>query len=191
LDSRGRIDDGDIGRGVARGSTTTTSVPAAMGSTTATTVPAADSGSDGERVVAAGGHWLDLRRRAAIVVVTVLVVVWVDGGGERRWWWRVAAMVVVVAAVVVVVVGGGGGARAAGRWARCLGIAFFCFMKISFAESFPTLGTPVTRGLCRPSGTESAVPRVPSRHRLCREGLGLCQEHCTLGKAIESGSEWS
>jgi hypothetical protein len=32
------------------------------------------------------------------------------------------------------------------------------------------------------------VSRVPSRHRLCREGLGLCQEHRTLGKAIESGS---
>jgi hypothetical protein len=32
------------------------------------------------------------------------------------------------------------------------------------------------------------VPRVPSRHRLCREGLGLCQEHRTLGKVIESGS---
>jgi hypothetical protein len=99
-------------------------------------------------------------------------------------------MVVVVAAVVVVVVGGGGGARAAGRWARCLGIAFFCFIKISFAESFPTLGTPVTRGSDVAPGKEAfAGPAAP--RALCREGLGLCQEHCTLGKAIESGSVFS
>jgi hypothetical protein len=45
------------------------------------------------------------------------------------------------------------------------------------------------RGLCRPSGAESALPSVPSRHRLCREELGLCREHRALGKAIESGSD--
>jgi hypothetical protein len=44
------------------------------------------------------------------------------------------------------------------------------------------------RGLCRPSGAEWAVPRVPSRHRLCREYLGLCRVELALGTAPDSGS---
>jgi hypothetical protein len=43
----------------------------------------------------------------------------------------------VVVADLVVVVGGGGGARVAGWWARCLGIAFFCFMKVHLPRAFP------------------------------------------------------
>jgi hypothetical protein len=44
------------------------------------------------------------------------------------------------------------------------------------------------RALCRPSGAEWAVPRVPSRHRLCREYSGLCREELALGTAPDSGS---
>jgi hypothetical protein len=44
------------------------------------------------------------------------------------------------------------------------------------------------RGLCRPSGADWAVPRVPSRHRLCREYLGLCRVELALGIAPDSGS---
>jgi hypothetical protein len=80
----------------------------------------------------------------------LVVLVVGGGGGGRFWWWwwwavvavagsgngggglcwrrRAAAAVVVV--VLVVVVGDGGGARAAGRWPRCLGFSFFCFMKV-------------------------------------------------------------
>jgi hypothetical protein len=122
------------------------------------------------------------------VVVTVLVVMWVGGGGVRRWWWLVAAVVVaavVVAAVLVVVVGGGGGARAAGRWAAALEL-LFCFMKISFAESFPTLGTPVTRGSDVALGKEAfAGPAVP--RALCREfhlGTGCAERDWAFAKSI-------
>jgi hypothetical protein len=64
--------------------------------------------------------------RAAAVAVTVLVVVWVGGGGVRRWWWR-RFWWWLWAAVV------GPGQPADGPVA--LELLFFCFMKISFAES--------------------------------------------------------
>jgi hypothetical protein len=78
----------------------------------------------------------------------------------------VAAAVVVV--VLVVVVGGGGGARAADRWARCLGFSFFCFMKIALPRAISPLGTRVTRAYDVALGKELfAGPAVP--RALCRE----------------------
>jgi hypothetical protein len=44
-------------------------------------------------------------------------------------------------------------------------------------------------GLCRPSGAGSALPRAPSRHRLCREQSALCREDHALGRGADSGSE--
>jgi hypothetical protein len=71
--------------------------------------------------------------------------------------------------VLVVVVGGGGGARAAGRWARCLGFSFFCFMKIALPRAISPLGTRVTRAYDVALGKElsterkhlSAEPAIP------------------------------
>jgi hypothetical protein len=88
----------------------------------------------------------------------------------------------------VVVVGGGGGARAAGRWARCLGFYFFCFMKIALPRAISPLGTRVTRAYDVALGKELFVgPAVP--RALCREQRALCREEAPLGRARDSGSE--
>jgi hypothetical protein len=66
------------------------------------------------------------------------------------------------------VVSGGGGARAAGRWARCLGIAFFLFYENFFCrEQYSPLGTRVMRSSDVALGKEVfAGPAVP--RALCR-----------------------
>jgi hypothetical protein len=85
-----------------------------------------------------------------------------------------------------------------GRWARGCGICFFNSFSTFFAESHlisrHTCAVGFSpgsrhRALCRPSGAECPLPRVPSRHSLCGEDLDLCREQHALGKAIESGSD--
>jgi hypothetical protein len=78
--------------------------------------------------------------------------------------------------------GGGGGQRWWGQGSRLVGPLswnfFFCFMKFdlprAISHSRHTCNESRSRGsrqraLRRPSGDEWAVPRVTSRHRLCRE----------------------
>jgi hypothetical protein len=59
-------------------------------------------------------------------------------------------------------------------------------MKISFAESFPTLGTPVTRGSDVALGREAfAGPAAP--RALCREfplGTGCAERDWVFAKSI-------
>jgi hypothetical protein len=59
-------------------------------------------------------------------------------------------------------------------------------MKISFAESFPTLGTPVTRGSDVALGKEAfAGPAAP--RALCREfplGTGCAERDWVFAKSI-------
>jgi hypothetical protein len=43
--------------------------------------------------------------------------------------------------------------------------------------------------LCWPNCVKSPLPRLSSRHRLCREKTCLCQKHLALNKGYESGSE--
>jgi hypothetical protein len=56
----------------------------------------------------------------------------------------------------------------------------------SWAESLGR-GSRQSR-LCRPSGAGSALPRAPSRHRLCREHTTLCRVGPALGTGVDSGS---
>jgi hypothetical protein len=113
------------------------------------------SGSDGGRT---GGSWWQ---------VVAVVVVWGGGAGVGWRWWRAAAAVVACdggggGGGSGGVVSGGGGARAAIRWARCLGIAFWFYENFFCREQYSPLSARVTRASDVALGKEVfAGPAVP------------------------------
>jgi hypothetical protein len=142
------------------------------------------SGSDGGPT---GGSWWR---------VVAVVVVWGGGGGVGWRWWCGAA---------TVVLGGGGGVRRWWWWRRFWWCgerrwwgqgsrpvgplpwnSFFCFMKISCAESNTPLGTRVTRASDVALGKEVfAGPAVP--RALCRVfplGTGCAERNWACAESI-------
>jgi hypothetical protein len=123
----------------------------------------------------------------------------------RQWWWFTRAAEVVLWWCGQRSWGGEGGgagvAAATDRWGRrCWPVArvaaeFFLFGKTSSTESQVVHGTRVPRASEVALGKEPcagpAVPRVPFRHRLCREYSSLCREELALGTAPDSGSAWT
>jgi hypothetical protein len=88
-------------------------------------------------------------------------------------------------------------ATAYGQWVRVVAFdLFFVVFKSLCRELYCSRytcaeGDPLGsrhRALCRPSGAGSALPRAPSRHRLCREHTALCRVGPALGRGPDSGS---